>query len=91
MFKIYYILTYPITLVCLFFLLIYRKGISSSLGKNCHYIPTCSKYAWDSVVEFGWLFGGILTIKRLLRCRPNHKAGIDYPKLNLVGNYKWKC
>ena len=91
MFRVYYILTYPLTLVCLFLLLIYRKIIRYGLGKNCHFIPTCSKYAWDSIVEFGWLFGGILTLKRLLKCRPSHKAGVDYPKLNLLGNYKCKC
>lgn len=91
MFKIYYILTYPITLVCLFLLGIYRGVLTKTKQKSCHFIPTCSKYAWESIKEFGWLIGGILTIKRLVKCTPNHKAGFDYPKLNLLGNYKWKC
>lgn len=91
MFRVYYILTYPITLLFLFLLWIYRKILRYALGRSCHFIPTCSKYAWDSILEFGWLFGGILTLKRLIKCRPNHKAGVDYPKLNLLGNYKWKC
>ena len=91
MFRVYYILTYPITFLFLLAIWIYRKVLTHGLGKNCSFIPTCSKYAWDSIIEFGFLFGGILTAKRLLRCGPHHKAGVDYPKLNLLGNYKWKC
>ena len=92
MFKFYYIVTYPITLICLFFLLIYRKILRYAKGgRCCRFIPTCSQYAWESILEFGWLFGGILTLKRLLKCTPKHTAGVDYPKLNLLGNYKWKC
>jgi len=92
MFKFYYYATYPITAICLFFLLIYRKILTRAKGARCcKFIPSCSNYAWESIIEFGWLFGGILTLKRLLRCRPNNPAGVDYPKLNLLGNYKWKC
>ena len=91
MFKFYYIVTYPLTLLALLLLFLYRKIIRYALNRSCNFIPTCSKYAWDSIIEFGWLFGGILTLKRLLKCRPNYKAGFDYPKLNLLGNYKWKC
>lgn len=92
MFRLYYILTYPITLLCLMLLSIYR-GLLRYMkgGRCCRFSPTCSKYAWDSIVEFGWLFGGILTLKRLIKCRPDHSAGFDYPKLNILGNYKWKC
>ena len=92
MFKVYYYLTYPITLVCLFLLLIYRKILTHAKGsKCCRFIPTCSQYAYDSIKEFGWFFGGILAAKRLIKCNPKNKAGVDYPKLNLLGNYKWKC
>lgn len=91
MFKIYYILTYPITLICLFFIYLYRKLLTHGKMKCCHFIPTCSTYAWNSIREFGFLFGVILTIKRLIRCNPKNKGGIDFPKLNLLGNYKWKC
>ena len=91
MFKIYYILTYPLTLICLFFLLIYRKLLTHGKAKCCNFLPTCSAYAWEVISEYGAIGGGILTIKRLLRCNPNHKGGVDFPKLNLLGNYKWKC
>ena len=91
MFRIYYILTYPLTLIALFLLLIYRKVLTHGKGKCCHFLPTCSVYAWESVKEFGAICGGVLSLKRLLRCNPKNKGGIDFPKLNLLGNYKWKC
>ncbi|MBE5741149.1 MAG: membrane protein insertion efficiency factor YidD [Clostridiales bacterium] len=92
MFKIYYVLTYPLTLICLFLIFIYRKVLSVAKGgRSCHFVPTCSQYAWDSIREFGAIWGGFLAFKRLLKCRPNTHGGVDYPKLNLLGNYKWKC
>ena len=91
MFKFYYVLTYPLTLICLFLIFIYRKFLTYAKSKCCHFVPSCSKYAWDSVLEYGAIIGGFLTFKRLLRCNPKTKGGIDFPKLNLLGNYKWKC
>ncbi len=90
-FRIYYVLTYPLTLIALALLWIYRKVLTFSKGKSCRFTPTCSQYAWASVLEFGAIWGGVLTARRLVKCRPNHPAGIDMPKLNLYGNYKWKC
>lgn len=91
MFKFYYYLTYPLTVLCLFFLEIYKKILTHAKHKCCRFMPTCSEYAYLSIKEFGCVVGGILAFKRLLRCRPNKPAGVDYPKLNLLGNYKWKC
>ncbi len=91
MFKIYYVLTYPLTLVCLFLIFVYRKLLTHGKGKCCHFFPTCSDYAWKAVREYGVVIGGIMSLKRLCRCRPNVQANVDFPKLNLLGNYKWKC
>ncbi len=91
MFRLYYILTYPITLLCLGLLALYRGVLTHMKSKSCHFLPTCSQYSYMCILEFGWLIGGIMTIKRLVSCRPSHPAGIDMPKLNLLGNYKWKC
>ena len=90
-FKMYYYVTFPINAVCVLLILLYRGVLRYSLVRKCNFLPSCSKYALDSFIEFGFLLGGILTIKRVLKCNPNHKGGIDYPKLNLLGNYKWKC
>lgn len=91
MFKLYYYLTYPITFLCLVGLFLYRKIITHFLGKSCRFFPTCSNYAWECFIQYGWLIGGFYTIKRLIKCQPNKPAGVDYVKLNLLGNYKWKC
>ena len=91
MFNLYYILTFPINAICILLILLYRLVLRHSFVRQCNFLPSCSKYALESFLEFGFLFGGILTAKRLLKCNPNHKGGMDYPKLNLLGNYKWKC
>ena len=90
-FRIQYVILFPLTLLELFCIWIYRRLIRYSLQKSCNFIPTCSKYAWDSVLEFGAVYGTILATKRLMHCNPNKKAGYDFAKLNIHGNYKWKC
>ena len=90
-FKIYYFLTYPLTLLCLLLIFIYRKVLTHGKAKCCHFLPTCSKYAFDSIKEFGAIYGSFLSFKRLIKCNEKSKGGADLPKLNLLGNYKWKC
>ncbi len=91
MFRVYYIVTFPLTLVCLGAIRFYQLLVSRALPKSCHFLPTCSHYAFDSIREFGCIWGGIYAAKRLARCNPRGKGGYDFVKLNLLGNYKWKC
>ena len=43
----------------------------------CRFIPTCSEYMKQSIIEYG-VFKGLLNgIKRILRCRPFGKYGYD--------------
>jgi len=51
--------------------------ISPLIGKNCRFIPTCSDYAIDAINSHGILKGGYLSIKRILKCHPFNKGGID--------------
>ena len=46
---------------------------------KCKYIPTCSNYAISVLEEFGVFKGTWLTFKRILRCSPFSKGGIDLP------------
>lgn len=46
---------------------------------NCKYFPTCSNYALAVINDFGVLKGCLLTIKRILKCNPFSKGGIDMP------------
>ena len=54
----------------------YQKWISPLKPPTCRFVPTCSNYAITSVQKYGVFKGGILTIRRLLRCHPFYKG--DY-------------
>lgn len=44
---------------------------------KCRYIPTCSDYGIEAIMEYGSIKGSFLTIKRILKCNPFFKAGYD--------------
>ena len=52
---------------------------------SCRHYPTCSNYFIESVQEYGALKGSIMGIKRILKCNPVSRGGID-----LVPNNKIK-
>ena len=56
---------------------LYRRLISPALPRRCRYEPTCSRYAVESVREFGILRGLALAGWRLLRCNPWSHGGHD--------------
>ncbi len=56
----------------------YQKIPFKSHNK-CKYIPTCSNYAIEVLDDFGTIKGSFLTIKRLIKCNPFSKGGIDLP------------
>ena len=55
----------------------YRQRISPCKRPCCRFIPTCSEYAYDAVERFGVLKGGLMAVKRILRCNPFCKGGYD--------------
>ena len=56
---------------------LYRKNISPLSSPKCRYIPTCSAYALEALEKYGALKGGMLSVRRLLRCHPFRKGGYD--------------
>lgn len=44
---------------------------------KCKYYPTCSNYAKEAITKYGSIKGVFLTIKRILKCNPFSKGGID--------------
>ncbi len=55
----------------------YRLVISPMFPPRCRFYPTCSAYALEAIEKHGALKGGFLSIKRVLKCHPFHKGGID--------------
>ena len=66
----------------------YKKCISPLLPSACIYTPTCSEYAIQAVQRFGAVKGLYLTLKRIVRCNPFAKGGLD-PVPDKKQDYKW--
>lgn len=61
----------------------YQSLISPLAGANCRFHPTCSQYMIEAIDRFGSIRGAWLGIRRLSRCHPWHKGGLDpVPELN---------
>lgn len=56
---------------------LYRYGVSPLLPPRCRYQPTCSGYALEAVRRHGPLRGGLLALRRVLRCHPWGGHGYD--------------
>ncbi|MFO0784899.1 MAG: membrane protein insertion efficiency factor YidD [Phycisphaerales bacterium] len=56
---------------------LYQWTLSPFLGGQCRYWPTCSHYAIDALKTHGGFRGGLMTVRRLLRCHPFAKGGYD--------------
>ena len=59
----------------LFLIKLYQK-IPGSWHNNCRFYPTCSNYTYEAILEYGFIKGWYLSIRRILRCNPFSKA--DY-------------
>jgi len=55
----------------------YRLLLSPWLGNQCRFEPTCSLYAIDALERHGAASGSYLAARRVLRCHPWCKGGID--------------
>ena len=57
----------------------YQREISPAPPPSCRFIPTCSAYALEAVEKYGALKGGLLAVRRILRCNPFHRQkSIEY-------------
>ena len=56
---------------------LYQRFISPLTGAHCRYYPTCSQYAIEALKKHGFVKGSILSAKRILRCNPLFKGGVD--------------
>ncbi|MBA4541935.1 MULTISPECIES: membrane protein insertion efficiency factor YidD [Thermoactinomyces] len=56
----------------------YRRFLSPLKPPVCRFVPTCSEYALIAIQRHGFVYGGWLTLRRLLKCHPFHPGGFDY-------------
>ena len=52
----------------------YMRHISPHTPACCRFRPTCSAYAYEAINKYGAWKGGLLAMKRLLRCHPFYKG-----------------
>jgi uncharacterized protein len=55
----------------------YKKALSPLLPRACRFEPTCSVYALEAVRKHGLGEGLGLAMKRLARCHPFNRGGLD--------------
>jgi putative membrane protein insertion efficiency factor len=56
---------------------LYRHTISPLRLPTCRFTPTCSQYAVEALMEFGFFRGSWLAAVRLAKCGPWHRGGWD--------------
>ena len=56
---------------------VYQYVVSPALPPCCRHLPTCSAYAMEAITEHGALHGGLMSLRRLLRCHPWGTSGFD--------------
>ena len=55
----------------------YQATLSSLIGRQCRFTPTCSQYFIDAVEAYGVFRGGLKGFWRIARCNPWGKSGYD--------------
>ena len=63
--------------VALALIRLYQLTLSPLLGTRCRFHPTCSVYAQEAIVKYGFFGGVSFGARWLLRCHPFHAGGID--------------
>jgi len=64
-------------LILIVLIRIYRWTLSPLLGPSCRFEPTCSAYAEEAIRLYGPGRGTWLALRRLGRCHPFCRGGID--------------
>lgn len=67
----------PLAHGCSALIRVYQFAIAPMLQGRCRYLPTCSHYALEAIEHHGAIKGGMLAVRRLLRCHPWGGEGYD--------------
>jgi uncharacterized protein len=63
--------------VLLLLIRVYQLTLSSVMGRQCRFLPTCSDYARQAIEIHGPVAGGAMAAKRICRCHPWGGHGFD--------------
>ena len=55
----------------------YQTAFSPNKPVLCRYVPSCSQYGYEAIEKYGIAKGGWLVTKRICRCHPLAKGGVD--------------
>jgi hypothetical protein len=55
---------------CVYLIDFYQRHIRINQPSTCRFVPTCSEYAKQAIVKYGFLKGLSMGAKRLLLCHP---------------------
>ncbi len=56
---------------------LYQMTLSKALPPSCRFEPSCSHYTYEAIEKYGFLKGGWMGFKRILRCNPFNPGGYD--------------
>jgi putative membrane protein insertion efficiency factor len=57
----------------------YQLTLSSLVGRQCRYLPSCSAYADEAIERHGLWAGSWISAARVCRCNPWGGGGYDPP------------
>lgn len=64
--------------ILIFLINLYQKYISKHYSRPiCIFFPSCSEYTKEAILKYGFIKGGFLGFKRILRCHPFNTPKID--------------
>jgi putative membrane protein insertion efficiency factor len=67
----------PAVWILLRLIRLYQVTLSSIMGTQCRFYPSCSHYMAEAVARHGAARGFLLGISRISRCHPWHAGGYD--------------
>ena len=53
------------------------QNIPGNWHYSCRFHPSCSNYAKEAIIRYGFFKGWFLSIKRIMRCNPFGGYGYD--------------
>jgi putative membrane protein insertion efficiency factor len=68
---------------------LYQLTLSSLIGRQCRYLPTCSHYADEAITRHGLWAGGWMGFARICRCHPWGASGYDPPPEEAAEGARW--